>query len=894
MFELSARSLLTFVITSLVVLMALSTSQIEVGPFQFFYYQAPVFLLLRFVSARLVTVLALIIVSVMYLTRGGLPSGVFIEVGSFILLITVMGLFATTGKPEQRILVGLFTLLLVCFPLYAFSSSYLRSEGLLYCAANAAIFVIPTALSLVLIEGLWSVCHLTMGEKLQRLSRHEEFERPSLVSIATVAIVCLVASIFAVFLLIWGNRWSEILTENTQIRADQFANSQLMANRNDVNNAAGLFLRNPREAEEISVNANQRFIALQIPVEAMDDSRGLVIENTVPGSAWHEQAFRSLEEQLPRFIYRAQMAEEATDQITPFYLVVNEINYLVYFFNSDDDRILFLIDSGVNRISNEMGTASTMKTNLVTTADYPFSVTNDEGDFRNIIRYDWLGGILFGESSDQPPALSVFASLTRNTRIAVLISDELKRQFPLELPYNATLIVQSEIWPRLEVMFRAAVVMTVFLVSALIISAGFALGLTSGFVRPLKQLLDGFRSAEETGQPADSFLAALSSLSIEISPAATEELHTLQQKLRSYAEESDRSNERLKGSAAGYESLLGAMPIGVMEIDANYQLCFRNEAIAEITANSAEAAFRLRAKAEQLLEASEWEDDFSLPILNESPRQLSLLLLPRDGQAGFAEGFWLLVTDLTKQKAMDAQLLQTAKLATLGEMSTGMAHELNQPLNIIRLALSNLTSSVKKGRATDESIMTRLERMDSAVDRAAVIIDHMRAFGRVAGEDFAPFTISSSVKEAVNLVREPFTVKGVELVNEVQEPVLVLGNTIQFEQVLLNMINNARDAILDSSVSGVVRLRQFVEQNQVTLTIEDTGGGIPAEALPHIFEPFYTTKEVGKGTGLGGSISFGIIQDMQGNIWAENTGQGARISIQLPIHGEGQIIAGDE
>jgi C4-dicarboxylate-specific signal transduction histidine kinase len=190
--------------------------------------------------------------------------------------------------------------------------------------------------------------------------------------------------------------------------------------------------------------------------------------------------------------------------------------------------------------------------------------------------------------------------------------------------------------------------------------------------------------------------------------------------------------------------------------------------------------------------------------------------------------------------------------------------------------------------------MTRLERMDSAVDRAAVIIDHMRAFGRVAGEDFAPFTISSSVKEAVNLVREPFTVKGVELVNEVQEPVLVLGNTIQFEQVLLNMINNARDAILDSSVSGVVRLRQFVEQNQVTLTIEDTGGGIPAEALPHIFEPFYTTKEVGKGTGLGGSISFGIIQDMQGNIWAENTGQGARISIQLPIHGEGQIIAGDE
>ena len=894
MFELSARSLLTFVIASLVALMMLSTSQIEVGPFQFFYYQAPAFLLLRFVSTRLIAVLALIILSLMYLTNGGLPYGAFVEVGSFLLLITVIELFTTTEKPEHRILIGLFTLLLVCFPLYAFSLSYFRSEGLLYCAANAAIFVIPTALSLVLIEGLWSVCRLTMGDKLQRLSRHEESKRPSLISIATVSVTGLVAAIFALFLLIWGNRWSEILTENTQIRADQFANSQLMANRNDVNNAAGEFSRALREAEEISFDANHRFIALQISVEDSDDGRAVLLENPLPGSVWHEQAFRSLEAQLPRFIYRAQMANEATDQITPLFLVVNETNYPAYSFNFDDDRTLFLIDSGVNTVSNEMGTASAMKTNLVTIADYPFSVANDGGDFKNVIRYEWLGGMLLGDSTNQTSPLSTFASLTRDTRIAVLISDELKREFPLELPYDATLIVQSEIWPRLDVMFRATVVMTVFLVSALIISAGFALVLTSGFVRPLRQLLDGFRSTENTGQPADGFLAALSPLSIEISAAASEELYALQEQLRSYAMDVERSNERLQASAAGYESLLGAMPIGVMEIDANYQLRFRNEAIAEITANSAEAAFRLRAKAEQLFEASEWEDDFSLPILNESPRQLSLLLLPRDGQAGFAEGFWLLVTDLTKQKTMDAQLLQTAKLATLGEMSTGMAHELNQPLNIIRLALSNLTNSVKKGRATEESILSRLERMDSAIDRAAVIIDHMRAFGRVAGEDFAAFSMSSSVKEAVDLVREPLAVKGVELVNELQEPVLVLGNTIQFEQVLLNMINNARDAILEASVSGTITLRQHVEREQVTLTIEDTGGGIPAQALPHIFEPFYTTKEVGKGTGLGGSISFGIIQDMQGNIWAENTGQGARISIRLPIYSEERVSSGDE
>ena len=88
------------------------------------------------------------------------------------------------------------------------------------------------------------------------------------------------------------------------------------------------------------------------------------------------------------------MAEEASDETTPFYLVVNETNYPVYSFNSDDDRILFLIDSGVIRVSMRWERLAQLKTNLVTIADYPFSVANDVGDFKNVIRYEWLGGML--------------------------------------------------------------------------------------------------------------------------------------------------------------------------------------------------------------------------------------------------------------------------------------------------------------------------------------------------------------------------------------------------------------------------------------------------------------------------------------------------------------------
>ena len=213
----------------------------------------------------------------------------------------------------------------------------------------------------------------------------------------------------------------------------------------------------------------------------------------------------------------------------------------------------------------------------------------------------------------------------------------------------------------------------------------------------------------------------------------------------------------------------------------------------------------------------------------------------------------------------------------------GMAHELNQPLNIIKLAANNLKNSVEKGRSTPEATLNRLDRIESAIDRAAVIIDHMRAFGQVAGTDFERFDAVLAIRSMEGLLGEQLSAKGVDLRVELDAEFFVMGNPIQFEQVLINVINNARDAILDTSETGTITVSSTDEGETVVFKIEDTGGGIPPEALPHVFEPFFTTKPVGKGTGLGGSISYGIIQDMQGTIWAENWQRGARISIRLPL-----------
>jgi signal transduction histidine kinase len=505
-----------------------------------------------------------------------------------------------------------------------------------------------------------------------------------------------------------------------------------------------------------------------------------------------------------------------------------------------------------------------------------------------IIDTDWMGGVLWTPVSTNPNAVSRMGRLNPWATVTVPISQSQASAFELQLAPDEALVANLEVWPRLTPFFEATRVMALFLTCALFVTSFLTMALVGRLIKPVNRLLAGLEELKQVHTQVGESNTPIEPIKIE-AKAVSAELNNLQSSIVWFSNEVAAADHQLRSSVTGYETLLSSLPLGVMEIDRDYQLRFRNDAMSQITGDSAEASYGLRQRAEKLFESGETLDEYALSLEGQPQRNLLLAITPRTDESGEDSGFWLLVTDLTKQKAMDSQLLQTAKLATLGEMSTGMAHELNQPLNIIKLALSNLKNSLEKGRATEESIISRLDRIDSAVARASTIIDHMRAFGRVAGEDYTPFIVSSCISTASDLVREPMNANGISLFLDVETQASVLGNAIQFEQVLINMINNARDAILAHGSSGSITIRQILEAESVTITIEDTGGGIPAEALPHIFEPFYTTKPVGKGTGLGGSISYGIIQDMQGSIWAENVIGGARISIRLPLH-----VAGDE
>jgi C4-dicarboxylate-specific signal transduction histidine kinase len=216
-------------------------------------------------------------------------------------------------------------------------------------------------------------------------------------------------------------------------------------------------------------------------------------------------------------------------------------------------------------------------------------------------------------------------------------------------------------------------------------------------------------------------------------------------------------------------------------------------------------------------------------------------------------------------------------------MATSVAHELNQPLNIIRMAAGNSRRKISKGTADLAYLNDKLSRIEEQTARASAIIDHMRMFGREAKEELAPINPRLAVMNGLGLMGEQLRLAGIEVVTELPDDCpLVLGHAIQLEQVILNLLSNAKDALAEKVLGAKVTLRVFEHDKTTVITCEDNGGGISEELLPRIFEPFFTTKEIGKGQGLGLSVSYGIIHDMDGTIFANNTQKGTRFTITLP------------
>ena len=242
-------------------------------------------------------------------------------------------------------------------------------------------------------------------------------------------------------------------------------------------------------------------------------------------------------------------------------------------------------------------------------------------------------------------------------------------------------------------------------------------------------------------------------------------------------------------------------------------------------------------------------------------------------------GSVLLVTtsDITKRLETEQQLIQASKMATLGEMATGVAHELNQPLSVIKTASRFFMKKIgKKEKIEDEIFLTMATEIDSYVDRAAKIINHMRQFGRKSDITLQKVQVNEILKAAMEILGQQLKVRGIKVVWDLEENLaLIMADPDRLEQVFINLLVNARDAVDEKWQSQEsagddkkITLKTESVDHEVVVEISDTGPGIADAIIDRIFEPFFTTKKVGQGTGLGLSISYGIIQECKGRIKA--------------------------
>ena len=249
-----------------------------------------------------------------------------------------------------------------------------------------------------------------------------------------------------------------------------------------------------------------------------------------------------------------------------------------------------------------------------------------------------------------------------------------------------------------------------------------------------------------------------------------------------------------------------------------------------------------------------------------------------------------LISSALERMEVQKKLHHTERLAGIGEIAAGIAHEINQPLNTISLGIDNVMLAVKSGKATEEYLDKKAKKIFDNILRTRSIIDHVRTFSRDQdGYINAEFNINDSIKNAISLISEQYVNHGILLNSALTENLVKLvGNTYKFEEVILNILSNAMHAVEHRKKSeginffGEININSYQQNDRIIVDVIDNGCGIPEHILSKIIQPFFTTKEEGKGTGLGLSIAFGIIKDMNGTIdFTSTVGSGTRVRVAL-------------
>jgi PAS domain S-box-containing protein len=248
-------------------------------------------------------------------------------------------------------------------------------------------------------------------------------------------------------------------------------------------------------------------------------------------------------------------------------------------------------------------------------------------------------------------------------------------------------------------------------------------------------------------------------------------------------------------------------------------------------------------------------------------------------------------TDISEMVEKDSQLIQASKMTTLGEMSAGIAHELNQPLNAIKMGSEFLDMMIEKSEPIpDQDLLLIVGEVSRQVDRAVDIIRRLRDFGRKADFTKEKIIINDPINSVLDIIGRQLRLQNIDVrFNLAANLPPILAHHNRIEQVIFNLLTNARDAINLNEESNlgnnhrVIHIKSYTEGNNVVVAVSDTGIGIDPALENQIFEAFFTTKKMGEGMGLGLSITSGIVEDYGGKIHIDSTeGQGTTFILRFP------------
>lgn len=360
-----------------------------------------------------------------------------------------------------------------------------------------------------------------------------------------------------------------------------------------------------------------------------------------------------------------------------------------------------------------------------------------------------------------------------------------------------------------------------------------------------------------------------------------------------YRSEKEKAQElaRLKEFS---DSVIESVPVGICVISLDGRITTWNNAMEQMMGVGRDRA--LGRQAREVFDAdlistiqsatgcSDWaiaepRHIYKYSAASGDGRQLTLniSLAPFEAATGAVTGMLIVMENITERVRLEEQLLQSEKLSSIGLLAAGVAHEVNTPLAGISSYAQMLLEEVPEG----DPRRTLLEKIKAQTDRASQIVNNLLNFSRTGDSQFRDVDINKVLDDTLQLLEPQLRRAQVEIIrNYASDLPPVYGNASKLQQVFLNLILNARDAMPEG---GRLTIQTRMVDSSLVIDFHDTGVGIPPEHIPHIYDPFFTTKEVGQGTGLGLAISYGIIQEHGGRIFVESrVGQGTHFTIKLP------------